>query len=59
MVSKINANKIVFSIFFQARNLPYFVARTKNHMLPVYLKEEVRGESFGQNNILFAVCVSL
>lgn len=25
-------------------NLPYFVARTKNHMVPVYLRlEEVRG----------------
>ncbi|XP_022689849.1 probable 39S ribosomal protein L49, mitochondrial [Varroa jacobsoni] len=30
----------------EARNLPYFVARTKNHMLPVYLKEEVRGPRY-------------
>ncbi|XP_013790842.1 39S ribosomal protein L49, mitochondrial-like [Limulus polyphemus] len=27
-------------------DLPYFISRTKNHMLPVYLKKEIRGPRF-------------
>ncbi|XP_076312346.1 mitochondrial ribosomal protein L49 isoform X2 [Tachypleus tridentatus] len=29
-----------------APDLPYFISRTKNHMLPVYLKKEIRGPRF-------------
>lgn len=40
----ISLKQVYFFIEYQAKKIPYFVARTVNHMLPVYMETEIRGE---------------